>query len=137
MFLLQVAPLRLKEPPCPIAEHHPVGRVTSEAQTHKTIALTPFSCLDWPPLLLPLSQHNTAMLWFFFISANTLGPPRLKTVSYLTPASHEIFVGQNLMAQILPLGDIYIEISQRLTWFQSHDALSTAWTTQNLIPVSE
>lgn len=46
MFLLQVAPLRLKEPSCLIVEHQPVGRVTSEAQTHKTIALTPFSCLD-------------------------------------------------------------------------------------------
>lgn len=34
------------------------------------------------------------------------------------------------MAQILPLGDIYIEISQRLTWAQSHGALSTmcVWT---------
>lgn len=46
MLLLQVALMRLKEPPCLIAEHQPVVRVTSEAQTHKTIALTPFSCLD-------------------------------------------------------------------------------------------
>lgn len=126
MFWLQVAPFRLKEPPCLITEHQPVGRVTSEAQTHKTIALTPFSCLDWPSLPLPLRQ---LCFGCFLTNANTwLGPPRLKTVSYRTPASHEIFVGQNLMAQILPLDDIYIEISQKLTWAQSHGALSTVWT---------
>lgn len=87
MLLLQVGPLRVKEPPCLKGEHQPVGRVTAETQTGEAVVLTLFflSRLTFPTPSPQPAQYSYILIFFSYQCKHMVGSSKIKGRESLIP----------------------------------------------------